>query len=156
MKTDLFDQKLVEDIILQKLHVKPTDQMMFANMMSQCLSKIVVVLERQYDISNWTSQRNFRRNQSPPDAATSMLRRWWACSQLSRTMPPTQLCFLSSKIRAQKNKAGEYLDYLDQEKREKIVKFAVPLGRWNAKSLARSKRKFNSGSLQKCRKTDLW
>ncbi|KAK2140874.1 hypothetical protein LSH36_1220g00071 [Paralvinella palmiformis] len=48
---------------------------------------------------------------------------------LPRNSPPTQFGFLSCKIREQKNKAGEYLDGLDQEKREKLIKFAVPLGR---------------------------
>ena len=43
--------------------------------------------------------------------------------------PNATLCYLSSRIRALKNKVVDYLDGLQTEKRDKLIKLAITFGR---------------------------
>ena len=43
--------------------------------------------------------------------------------------PNATLCYLSSRIRAQKNKSVDYLDSLQSENRDKVIKLAITIGR---------------------------
>lgn len=47
-------------------------------------------------------------------------------SARQKKAPAATLCYISSKLRAQKNKTVDYLDSLPEEKRKSIMKMAVP------------------------------
>ena len=107
---------------------------MFAQMMQACLMTIVGVLERQYkkyfdlDISLCTNKlrEEIKSARSHNIDAEEIMGMFSAAQQKS---PNATVCYLGSKMRAQKNKTVDYLDNFPEERQQHIVKVAIPLAR---------------------------
>ena len=120
-----------ESTVLQKLQEDPVDAALFAVMMQQCLSGIVAVLERQYkkylelDLTEELRKetRSARCHNIDAEEIMGMF------SAAKSHAPNATLCYLSCTIRARKNRVVDYLDSLEVEKREKLLKLAVSLAR---------------------------
>lgn len=89
--------------------MEPADRSLFATTMSECLAKIVAVLQRQYSLKYSQYFQIF------PKAVLQI-----------------QHSFISSKLRAQKNRTCDYLDNIDAEKKEKLLKSSISLA-WKYK-----------------------
>ena len=130
--TDFFGNKLAaDDETLVKLKQSPVDEPLFASMMGMCLLKVAEVLERQYqryfgiDVINELRKQTESARCHNIDAEEVM----GMFSAAKEHAPNATMCYLSSRIRAQKNKVVDYLDNLQSEKREKLVNLAISLGR---------------------------
>ena len=130
---DFFGNALHEptvDCILKSLTEPPRDQTLFEGMMRSCLQSIVEVLERQYekyfecDLTEKLKEETKSARSHNIDAEEIM----GMFSAAKTRAPNATICYISSKMRAQKNKTVEYLDDLCEERREVILKKAVKLG----------------------------
>ena len=103
----------------------------FVSMMERSLSAIIAVLERQYkryfniDMTDQLRKETQSARCHKIDAKELM----GMFSAAKEHAPNATLCYLSSRIRAQKNKVVDYLDGLQPEKRDKLIKLAITLGR---------------------------
>lgn len=128
---DFFGDALKDsDETLQKLRDPPKDEDLFKVMMEACLGAIVEVLERQYkkyfeiDLTEKLKEETKSARTHNIDAEEIM----GMFSASKKRSPNATLCFLSCKMRAQKNKTVGFLEDLDTEKRDAILKKAVKLG----------------------------
>ena len=117
--TDLFGNELAaNDETLIKLKRTPVDEPLFASTMGACLLKVVEVLERQckrYFGINVTDElrketESARCHNIDAEEIMGMF------SAAKEGAPNATMCYLSSRIRAQKNKVVDYLDNLQSEK----------------------------------------
>ena len=129
---DFFGHQLQDtDETLVKLRQTPADEKMFKTMMKECLSAIVVVLERQYkryfsvDVTEQLRKETESARSHNIDAEEVM----GMFSAAKDHAPNATLCYLSSRIRAQKNRVTNYLDSLERDKRDKLIKMSISLGR---------------------------
>ena len=131
MKTDFFGDELTPDNRLMKLQQKPIDEDLFMAMMKNCLTAIVTVLEKQYrryfdlDVTNELRKETESARCHNIDAEQVM----GMFSAAKANAPNATLCYISSRLRAQKNRVVDYLDSLEPAKREKLMKLAITLGR---------------------------
>uniref|UniRef100_A0A8C7YFM4 Uncharacterized protein n=1 Tax=Oryzias sinensis TaxID=183150 RepID=A0A8C7YFM4_9TELE len=130
LKKDVFGGEL-QALSVQKLQMEPADRSLFATMMSACLAQIVVALERQYsryfklDINEVLRKEteSARCHNIDAEAVMGMF------SAAKSRAPNATLSFISSKIRAKKNRTCDYLDNLDVEKKKKLLNVSVSLAR---------------------------
>ncbi|CAM4569827.1 unnamed protein product [Leuciscus chuanchicus] len=128
---DFFGDALKDsDATLQKLRDPPKDEDLFKVVMEACLGAIVEVLERQYkkyfeiDLTKKLKEETKSARTHNIDAEEIM----GMFSASKKRSPNATLCFLSCKMRAQKNKTVGFLDDMDTEKRDAILKKAVKPG----------------------------
>lgn len=119
-RTDFFGHDLPEsDATLVALRSKPVDEALFISMMESCLKKMVEVLERQYaryfsaDLTDQLKKETESARCHNIDAEEIM----GMFSAAKEHAPNATMCFLSSRIRAQKNNVVDYLDSQTPEKR---------------------------------------
>ena len=127
---DFFGNVFMADETLYSLQKKPTNEQLFALQMKSCLDGIIVVLERQYckyftmdiddELENDT--RSARCHNMDSEEIMAMY------SAAKSHAPNATLCYLSCTIRARKNNTVDYVDSLDAEKKEKLIKLSVTLG----------------------------
>lgn len=146
--TDLFGNQLnASDKILEKLQQPPKDTVMFTQMMESCLRAVILVLERQYQqyfVDTWTVTEKLKQETTSArshnmDAEELM----GMFSALKKKAPNATICYLSCKMRARKNNTVDYLDSLDKEKQELVIRKAVRLG-----VIQRRKKRKKQGELQ--------
>ena len=127
---DFFNADLTVDSTLTKLRSLPISAM-FVPMMKASLEATVVVLERQYqkyfelDITEKLREEAATSRSHNIDAEEIM----GMFSAVQKRSPHATLCFISSKMRAIKNRTVDYLDDLTVERRDDILRKAVRLGR---------------------------
>ncbi|XP_041352647.1 uncharacterized protein LOC121371080 [Gigantopelta aegis] len=131
-KIDFFGNELsADDETLFALQQTSIDEPMFASMMTACLLKVVEVLERQYqryfdiDVTDELRKETESARCHNIDAEEVM----GMFGAAKEHAPNATMCYLSSRIRAQKNKVVNYLDNLEMEKIYNLVKLAISLGR---------------------------
>ena len=129
--TDIFGKEMdASDATLQALRQAPKEPQFFKVMMGACIHAIVDVLERQYrkyfdvDITEKLKQETKSARTHNIDAEEVM----GMFSAAKQRAPNATICFLSCKMRAQKNRTVEYLDVMPNEQRDAIVKKATKLG----------------------------
>jgi hypothetical protein len=116
---------------LLELQQKPIDEDLFMSMMKNCLTAIVTVLEKQYrryfdlDVTNELRKETESARCHNIDAEQVM----GMFSAAKANAPNATLCYISSRLRAQKNRVADYLDSLEPAKREKLMKLAITLER---------------------------
>ena len=123
--TDFFGNPLL------KLQEEPADRAMFCNMVKECLTTVVTVLLRQYDryfkleITDALIEETESARTHNIDAEEIM----GMFSAAKEHAPNATLCYLSSRIRAQKNCVVDYIDTLDTERRDQVVNTSISLAR---------------------------
>ena len=134
-----------KDVVLNKLQVEPKDGMMFRQMMKLCLGAVICVLERQYqkyfesDLSAKLRSETETAHSHNIDAEEIM----GMFSALQKRASNATICYLSSKMRSQKNHSLEFLDGMNAKRRDEILKKVVQLGQGQ-----RRKRKMKQKELQ--------
>lgn len=142
---DIFGAELSRSPDLEALLVEPVDRDLFLSMMEGCINAVHNVLTRQYqryfnmDVNDQLKKETESARLHNIDAEQVM----GMFSALKDKAPNATLCFISCKIRAQKNKVLDYLDGLTSEKREKLIKVAIT----NAKK-QRQRRRKNCAEIQ--------
>ena len=141
---DFFGQELPgNDTTLLKLRCFSVDKDKFVTMMRPCLCTVIDVLERQYskyfsmDLTEKLKQETASARSHNIDAVEIM----GMFSALKQKAPNATLCFLSCRMRAIKNRTVQYLDSLEESRREDILKKAISYGR-------RDRRKKNQKQLR--------
>ena len=129
--TDFFGNPLGLTTTLLKLQEEPVDRAMFCNMVKECLTTVVNVLLRQYDryfkleITDALIEETESARTHNIDAEEIM----GMFSAAKEHAPNATLCYLSSRIRAQKNCVVDYIDTLDTERRDQVVNASISLAR---------------------------
>ncbi|CAM4599737.1 unnamed protein product [Leuciscus chuanchicus] len=142
---DMFGAELSRSPDLEALLVEPVDRDLFLSTMEGCINAVQNVLTRQYqryfnmDVNDQLKKETESACLHNIDAEQVM----GMFSALKDKAPNATLCFISCKIRAQKNKVLDYLDGLTSEKREKLIKVAIT----NAKK-QRQRRRKNCAEIQ--------
>ena len=134
---DLFGEVLpASDCVLKKLLGEaPKDKDLFSVMMERCASKIIDVLQGQYkkyfvmDVNEVLLEETKSAKLHNIDSEEMM----GMFSALQQKAGSATLHYVSSKLRAKKNKTVKYLDCMDKEKRASIVKTAISLGQTQTK-----------------------
>ena len=128
---DIFDDQMdSSDATLLALRQPPKDPELFTKMMQACLIAILDVLDRQYkkyfdtDVTEQLKEETKSARTHNIDAEEVM----GMFSAAKKRAPNATICFLSCKMRAQKNRTVGYLDAMDKEKRNSILKKAIKLG----------------------------
>jgi len=128
MKKDFFGNDLnASDVLLQSLQSGPSHNELFMNMAKVCLQAAVDVLERQYQkyfVADLTEKLMTESARSHNILAEELVGMFGA---LKNKAPSATICYLSAKMRAQKNKTVRYLDCLDEKRRDEILEKVVPL-----------------------------
>ena len=145
---DFFGNLLNEgvDTTLKKLREPPLDEEQFRDMIKGCLEGIIEVLERQYkkyfecEITEQLRKETESARSHNIDAEEIME----MFSATKKKSPNATLCYTSCKMRALKNRTLKYLDNLEKDTRDNVLKKAVLLGREQ-----RKKRKGNQIDLRK-------
>ncbi|KAG1681468.1 hypothetical protein GQR58_011851 [Nymphon striatum] len=125
-----FGETLEDSHTLTALRQAPKDPDQFRKVMRAVISAVVELLERQYrkyfdtELTEKLKEETKSARSHNIDAEEVM----GMFSAAKNRAPNATLCFLSSKMRAQKNRTVAYLDTLSVEKREDIVKKATKLG----------------------------
>ena len=132
-KKDFFSNALDTEVdaILRKLQEQPCDVTLFEEMVKRCLASVIKVLERQYDRYFHLDiteelKRQTESARSHNIDSEEVIGMFSAAQQ--RALNAT-LHFLSSRIRAKKNCVTVYLDSMQEEKRDKVISFAVSFTR---------------------------
>ena len=128
---DFFGGKMQEDVIwrsVQDLCPRDTET---HDMLMVCISAIMDVINRQYEPYfnlDVTEQLRIETKSVRPHNidAEEMVGMFSAAKQRA---PNSTLCYISSKLRAKKNHTVEFIDAMDAEEREKVVKWSVAMGR---------------------------
>jgi hypothetical protein len=100
-------------------------------MISACLAIVITVLERQYkryfdmDLTEQLRKETETARSHNIDAEEIM----GMFSAAQQRAPNANLCYLSSRMRAKKNRAVEYVDALDTERRRNVVCWSVGMAR---------------------------
>lgn len=130
--TDFFGNDLsMADGTLLQLRESPKDKDVFDDMMRNCLQAIIDVLQKQYkkyleiDITEQLQKETKSARSHNIDSEQMM----GMFSAAQKKAPAATLCYISSKLRAQKNGTVEYLDSLDEGKRCRLLKMAVSFGK---------------------------
>ncbi|KAK2139856.1 hypothetical protein LSH36_1587g00069 [Paralvinella palmiformis] len=125
---DIFGSELSSsDATLIKLKQHPKDMEIFKDFMRVCLGAITAVLEKQYkkyfalNISGVLRRETKSAWTHNIDAEEVM----GMFSALKNKVPSATICYLSSKMRAVKNRTVKYLDKMPKERRELILKKAI-------------------------------
>lgn len=135
-----------EDFFNEELHVDPTLQALrerladdeFSSTMSKCLQAIIVVLEMQYskyfqvDITEKLREEVASARSHNIDSEEIM----GMFSAMKQKCPNATMCYLSCRMRACKNRTVQYLDELEEARKEDVLQKAVKWGR-----MQRNKRK---------------
>ena len=138
-QTDLFGDSLIDtDCTLQKLRVQPSpsNKEFLSEMIVACLSSVVAVLQQQYqryfgiDITDQLRRETQSARCHNMDAE-EVMGMFSAGQERARN---ATLCFLSSRIRAKKNKVVPYLDAMSKQTREQVVTWAIGMARKKRKS----------------------
>ena len=116
---NVFGNKLEPDknVVLESLREEPKDKSLFKVTMGACLQAVVDVLERQYtkyfqcELTEKLKAETKSVRSHSIDAEDIM----GMFGALKKKAPNATLCYLSSKMRAQKNKTVGYLDCLIEE-----------------------------------------
>jgi hypothetical protein len=132
-KTDFFGQPLdEEDPVMRKLRSMPHDDVDGEiAMISACLATVITVLERQYkkyfemDLTEELRKETETARSHNIDAE-EIMGMFGAAQQRA---PNATLCYLSSRMRAKKNRTVDYLDALSTESRRKVVCWSVAMAR---------------------------
>ena len=116
----------------QKSKNSPSGENCFEGVMKVCLQAVVTVLERQYAkyfVSDLSAKlqaetESARLHNIDAEEIIGMF------GSLQKRAPnaTTGICYLSSKFRAHKNRSVDYLDKMDVERREALLKKAVHIG----------------------------
>ena len=131
-KTDFFIKELnTSDTTLRQLQKQPADEPLFCKMMKSSLQAVETVLRRQYkrnfkmDITEELRKETESARAHNIDAEEII----GMFSAAQKHAPNATVCYLSSKLRAQKNKVVDYLDATDEDNRERMVQISVSMGR---------------------------
>ena len=132
-EVDFFGKRLDDsDSTLRCLQEAPKDEDMFIRMMRSCIQAIIDVLEHQYKkyfASGWEISEKLRSEtksvRSHNMDAEEIMGMFSAAKQKANN---ATVCYLSCKMRGQKNRTVAYLDSLEKEKRYMILKKAVQIG----------------------------
>ena len=131
-KKDFFTKDLnTSDTTLRHLQKQPADEPLFCKMMKSSLLAVVTVLLRQYkryfqmDLTEQLRKETESARAHNIDAEEII----GMFSAAQKRAPNATVCYLSSKLRAQKNMVVDYLDATDEETRERMVRMSVALGR---------------------------
>lgn len=141
LDTDFFGDTLDKcDSTLARLLEFPSDKDSFVSVMSVCLSATAAVRERQYkrylELFVTDELRKETETARPHNIDSEEIMGMFSAAK--HRAPNATLCFLSSRMRAQKKHLVEYLDELKYPKKEKIIYWAV--------GMARKKRQINRQS----------
>ena len=145
-ETDFFGNVILDTDFNDLALACPKSDDQFKTMILTCLAAVTSVLERQY-------QRYFQMELSGQlrrETQTARLHNFDAeqvfgmMNAAKKRAPNASYCFLSSKIRSVKNKVVDFLNSLDEEKRERIVNWAKGKAR-----LRRSANQVRLGELRK-------
>ena len=123
------------DTTLKNLREPPLDEEQFRDMMKACLEGIIEV-ERQYkkyfecEITEQLRKETESARSHNIDAEEIM----GMFSATKKKSPNATLCYISCKMRALKNRTLKYLDNLNKDTRDNVLKKAVLLGREQRKS----------------------
>lgn len=129
--TDFFGNVLAKSPTIQSLQSAPVDEALFQRMMTASALKIIDVLQRQYeryfnvDITDVLRAETESARCHNIDAETIM----GMFSASKAHAPNATMSFISSSIKARKNKVVDFLDDLEKEKREQVISMAVTYGR---------------------------
>ena len=145
--TDFFGNNLdKENSTLLKLREPPKDITLYSSMMTACLQAVIDVLERQYKkyfTGDWEISERFgletKSARSHNMDAEEVIGMFSAAKQKAAN---ATTCFLSCKMRAQKNRTIDYLDRLEKIKRDQIIIQAIQIG-----GKQRSKSRMNQNDL---------
>jgi len=145
--TDFFGNNLdKENSTLLKLREPPKDITLYSSMMTACLQTVIDVLERQYKkyfIGDWEISERLRLETKSARShnmdAEEVIGMFSAAKQKAVN---ATTCFLSCKMRAQKNRTIDYLDRLEKIKRDQIIIQAIQIG-----GKQRSKSRMNQNDL---------
>ena len=113
------------DTTLKKLREPPLDEEQFRDMMKACLEGIIEVLERQYkkyfecEITEQLRKETESARSHNIDAEEIM----GMFSATKKKSPTATLCYISCKMRALKNRTFKYLDNLDKDTRDNVLKY---------------------------------
>lgn len=139
--TDFFGNTLDEkDETLTKLISELSDKAVYSEMTATCLGSVISVIERQYkryfemDLTAQLKKETQSARSHNIDAEEIM----GMFSAAKHRAPNATLCFLSSRMRAKKNRVLQYLNSMYRQKRERVVSWAV--GRARQKRQANRKR----------------
>ena len=132
-KKDFFGDNLsTTDSVLSALQqTVVADHHLFDKMMKSALLSVITVLERQYsryfeiDLSDVLRKEteSARCHNIDAEAVMGMF-----SAALNRA-PNATLSFLSARIRAQKNKVVDFIDFLPSDRKESLIQLATSLGR---------------------------
>jgi len=145
--TDFFGNNLdKENSTLLKLREPPKDITLYSSMMTACLQAVTDVLERQYKkyfTGDWEISERLRLETKSARShnmdAEEVIGMFSAAKQKAVN---ATICFLSCKMRAQKNRTIDYLDRLEKIKRDQIIIQAIQIG-----GKQRSKSRMNQNDL---------
>lgn len=121
----------MHDKTVAALQQMPIDEVLFSQMIKACLTSIIELLERQYkryfslDITEKLRDETKSARSHNIDAEEIM----GMFSAAKSKAPNATLCYLSCKMRAQKNKTVEYLDDLEQDKRANTLTTDISMAR---------------------------
>ena len=128
--TDFFGNVLHKPLIdttLQKLQQPPKDETLFSRLMKVCLQSAVGVLERQYkkyfECNVTEKLRAETKSARSHNIDAEELMGMFSAAQ--KKAPNATLCFLPCKMRAQKNRTVEFLDAMEEERRDIILKNGI-------------------------------
>ncbi|KAK6177161.1 hypothetical protein SNE40_015318 [Patella caerulea] len=127
---DFLGADIIVDNTLIKLRTVPSNPQ-FGPMMTVCLQSVIDVLERQYskyfalDITEKLREETASARSHNIDSEEIM----GMFSAAQKKSPNATLCFLSSRMRSTKNKTVQYLDSLEEDRREELIRKAVKYGR---------------------------
>ena len=133
--TDFFGDALdTSDECLRCLRTYPSDpvlQQRLTEMLSTCLHAVIAVLERQYaeDLQIAVTGEYRKETESARSHNIDAEEVMGMFSSAKQRAPSATLCFISAWIRAKKNRTVDYLDGMDPEKRDKVVRWSIGKGR---------------------------
>lgn len=143
MEKDVFHQEMDRsDQTWQALRVAPTDIELFDKVTKCSIEGVIEVLQRQYkryfdmEITDMLHEETESARLHNIDSEQLM----GMYSAIKSKAPSAKLCYVSSKLRAVKNKTVDYLDQLEVEKRDAVIRTAVNLAK-NERIRRRKKQK---------------
>ena len=126
---DFFGQQMDDDIV--SLQQKPTDEVLFCEMMTAALKGTQAALKRQYaryfemtiDDQLESETKSARCHNIDAESVMGMF------SASQARAPNATMCYISSTIRSRKNNVISYLDRLDEDQRNALVKYSCTKAR---------------------------
>lgn len=146
--SDIFGRSLdVNDLTLQSLLRQPSNPDAFKEMMVVCINSIIAVLERQYrryfemNITDQLVEETLSARNHNIDAEEVM----GMFSAGKERAKNANLDFLVARMRAKKNHVVPYLDEMTEQKRERVITWAIKRGR-QARKVDKRSRKMSRGN----------